>query len=383
MKTAIFGSSGKQGAAIVHSEKDHGSRYVCLDVLKALAILLVVFQHNFYVPYSITEQPGVWNYVHDFIRAIMSCHVTVFFFVNGALLLTRPMNLKRHIIRTMKLILMIYLWAVLTLVLLSLLRGVGFPSLVKVIQQVWNWDNLALNHFWFLRTMALIYIIFPVIKVIWDRFRPVYWLLLGFMVLVIFGDTFLSMGLNALKVLRGGAPYSGWYGFLGFLSPLRSIHGVALTYFMLGGLLWEKRELLSRKNLRKWASVVFPVSCGLLFFYACIISKYAGSNWDIIFRGYSTVFTLMGVLCLYTMALGLEQRNHGPFVKLLQLVGQNTLGIFYLHVVFGGVLAPYYKMLPGFDLLPVNLIYTIFIVLLSLAVTVLLKKVPVVRKIME
>lgn len=363
--------------------EQQGRRSVALDVLKGLAILLVVFQHNYYVPFQIAEQPGLWSHVHYFLRAFMSLHVTTFFLVNGALLFARPMKLKRHLLKTVTLLLTMYLWAFLTLVLLSVTRGKGFPNMAATLAHVWNWDSSALTHFWFLRTLVLIYVAFPVVKVLWDRFRPGFLLLFGAMVLIVFGNTLLSMAVNVYKVLRGSVPYAGWFNYLSILNPLRSIHGVALTYFMLGGILWENRQRLDRRPLRICAAVALPLCCLLLFFYGSVISHLTGTTWDIIFQGYSTVFALIGVISLFILALGLEHRASNIVIRGLTLVGTNTLGIYYLHVVFGGDFAPLYQQLPAFNTLPVNVVYALVIALLSLVTTLLLKKVPIVRKIME
>lgn len=358
-------------------------RFEALDLLKALAIFLIVFYHNIAGSCEMTGQPGFENYGNYYVRALLDVGVPLFFLVNGALLLNRPLDVRAHCFRTLRLIGITFLWAALTLAYIILFRNVEIGSVREFIACLWNWDHAALTHFWFLRTLAVIYLLFPLLKAAFDSCRQGFLFFLGVTALFVFGNSLLSMGLNVGKALLGAPVPSGWYEFFNRYDFLRGKNGFALVYFLVGGLAWESREKLDRKPLRRGAAALFPVLCLLLTCYGAAVSRLTGETWDLVWQGYSTVFTLGAVLSLFVLSLGAEGRGPAWLRGLLRLVGENTLGIFFLHVLLGGTLSSWYRSLPGCQLLPVNLLYAALLTLCCLGLSLLLKKIPGVRRILN
>lgn len=86
-----------------------------LDAMKTIGIVFVV---TFHVLSAAPLMPlgslsALLTYV---LMAVFGCQVGLFFFVNGALLLSRPFSLERHVRKTLNLVLLTIVWALLFLV---------------------------------------------------------------------------------------------------------------------------------------------------------------------------------------------------------------------------------------------------------------------------
>ena len=83
--------------------------------------MLVVSYHATTVDYGIIDGRGyeIFNYI---IRAFLSAGVPLFFFANGFLLMNRPFELKKHVIKLMRIIILTVVWAAINVVSLMLIR---------------------------------------------------------------------------------------------------------------------------------------------------------------------------------------------------------------------------------------------------------------------
>ena len=357
-------------------------RYDALDLMKAVGIFLVVFHHNNYSVPDLTVG-GFANLGSYWLRSVISLDVVLFFFASGAVLLNKPLNLKRHGRKTLKLAGLTLLWAALTMIVSPLLRGDSFGTIPSVLSHVWNWDTNSLNHFWFLQQMVVLYLLFPLLKSAYDHNRPAFLFFLGVACLFSFGNSFLSMGRNVIRVvLLRRQPEIADYPFFNRFNFLTPIKGFSVAYLMLGGLLWEKREQLNKPRLRRLAAGVLLLSTLLHTSYGLVVSHCTGTTYDLMWPGHDSPFVLIGVLCVFVLCLGLPENGNGPVRRLAVLIGRNTMGLYFLHVIFGGNLARYYRQIPGCALLPVNLLYVLLLTLLSLGVTLLLRKIPWIRNLL-
>ena len=96
---------------------DRERRWAYLDALKALAIFCVCLYH---FPIGITGEltrlltAGLLT--QRFFRGLCSVCVPLFMMVNGALLLSRPFDARRHFVRCAQLFVSLYVWYLLTMV---------------------------------------------------------------------------------------------------------------------------------------------------------------------------------------------------------------------------------------------------------------------------
>ena len=66
-------------------------RIIYLDILKILAIILVIFNHSHW---SIANEGTFWNFMQHFLYGVCKCAVPIFIMATGAVILKRETNYK-------------------------------------------------------------------------------------------------------------------------------------------------------------------------------------------------------------------------------------------------------------------------------------------------
>ena len=94
-----------------------------IDLLENIAILFVILYHNTFYFFDITKDAAVSNYLLYFGRTILSTCVPLFFFTNGYLLFNRSFDLRKHIFKMVRIILLVFIWAVLLMPVYLLIDG--------------------------------------------------------------------------------------------------------------------------------------------------------------------------------------------------------------------------------------------------------------------
>ena len=119
----------------------------------------------------------------------------------------------------------------------------------------------------------------------------------------------------------------------------------------------------------------FLVSGGLLLFLAYGYSILSKKTWDIVWYGYTTVFTLFNVVCLFVLSLNV--RRTGPLVR---AISGNTLGIYLMHIIAQEIVGRWFAGVPAFQTFWASCLYAAVVLVLCLAVCLPLKKIPVLKK---
>ena len=86
------------------------SRWVHIDLIESRAMIFVLIYHANTYTCDILEQASALNYIRYFLKTILSTAVPMFLFANGYLLFNRELKLKKHITKSIKLILLTILW---------------------------------------------------------------------------------------------------------------------------------------------------------------------------------------------------------------------------------------------------------------------------------
>ena len=100
----------------------------------------------------------------------------------------------------------------------------------------------------------------------------------------------------------------------------------------------------------------------------------SNSIWDTVWNGYDTVFTLINVVCIYILCL-----NYTREKKVVRLVSSNTLGIYLIHELLTNLTKAQVRSIDVICNVPCSLLYTLLILFASLAITLMLKKTPILR----
>lgn len=352
-------------------------RYEFIDFLKAIAIFFVIIYHFNNLSVNLTETQNTTSYYNYFLRSIFSTGVPIFFFVNGALLLNKDFNLKKHIYKLITIIFLTILWGIITLLILMPIKN-EYMSLFEFAKNLALWKTHWINHLWFLKSLVVIYIFFPLIKKTYDNDRNNLYFFLIITFLMTFGNVFLSNCVNVLEFIIGKNYISGNINFFGEFNAFKGIYGYSIVYFILGGLFFKQKEKFYETKWVTLASAAIVISMVILTLYGILMSKSNGEVYDIVWYGYDSIPTLCMVIALFILAL--KYKGDHKILYVINIAGRNSLGIYLTHMMWGNLFIEYFKKLPySHDILS-NLLFTLFILLISLVSVLLLKRIPVIKK---
>jgi len=356
------------------------NRDLSLDFLKGLAILLVVFFHNVQLnPASIAD---------NLFMLAGGAAVPCFFLVSGALFFGRPFSMKKHIRRMVRFYLVMVAWR---LIYLALYHAWGTP-LTGSLRPLFSYsflfqsiDGVETSHFWFMDAMLTVMLAAPLFKVCMDEHRKLVYYLMA--VLFLFNQ--LVTNGNLLFALIARLTGKGAWEVSAFaeISPFSFRYSNYMLYYLLGGLLMEHREKVSKK-----ASILMIAAglCGL------VLIKYLQSGtirWQglPITSAYYWVSTMALACGIFLIVTGGTSRllwpayrtapgRFCPLVWFAKVVGGSTLGIFYLHIPLIFVLRPrIFEPLAQYNGWMLNLAESLLIVGIACVIIWIGRKIPVIK----
>lgn len=275
-------------------------RYVSLDLLKILAISFVIFYH--FGVYFVES----WKCRYFFNTLLSTCS-PLFFLVNGALLFNKDYDHKRHIKKCIKLFLFIIVFS--SIVLLIEFPLIKYKSFGKFLSDVFLFEIPYNNHFWFLQQLLILYLLFPFLKLVFDRYKKYFFVMLLF--------AFVLMSVGWLSWSNGGGfVKAALYRY----NILIEKYPFSIVYFSFGGLLeylFRKPQTIKFLQKKKWC-----VFCSL-FLAICIplfmlLSYFFGQYYDIgdiVFGGYSSPVTLILTIILFLLFRINEPKGQSAFIS--------------------------------------------------------------------
>jgi surface polysaccharide O-acyltransferase-like enzyme len=297
----------------------------------------------------------------------------LFFFTNGALLLKKGLSIKKLIANMISIVLLFIFWGSVTLLILMPINH-EFLSLREFLNALFYLKIHWNNHLWFLGALCTIYIFFPLIKLAFDRQRKSLYFFLAVVFVMTFGNVFLTQCLNIVRALFHMDGANTTKNFFGLFNPFVGFYAYSIVYFILGGLLFERRNAFLE---RRWIkpSVILIIFCmTVLTLYGVMISRKFGEVYDLVWNGMVTIPVLLMVASLFILSL--QYNGQRKYSNIIRLVGQNSLGIYFVHVPWGTLLIKYFKMFPYSTNIFTNVILAFVILVVSLFSVLLLKKNP-------
>lgn len=345
-----------------------------LDLLKAIAIFLVVFMHDNNLNIDFYTQPGIQTYVNYGFYSLVCFCVPILFFVNGALVLNKPFDAKRWFRKILKIIALCVGWGAFTLAAVMLLRGDSF-SAVAFLKDLWYWKLDYINHLWFLQTLAVVYFFLLVLIPAWQKRSEGYrWFFISVLVFTI-GNAVLLASVNALQAATGINEIQGEFNFFNTFNPFTGKFGYSLAYVLIGGWMFANGERFRTKRWKGVAAAVLVADLALLIGYGILLSAGQGTRYVIGTLEYGSIFAFTGTLCLFVL---LQDYRAGKWSgKLVTLIGRNTLSIYLIHRLIS---IPLWQHISGVsNQLWFNAGITLLTVLFCAAVGEALRRVPYIK----
>jgi surface polysaccharide O-acyltransferase-like enzyme len=313
--------------------------------------------------------------------------VPLFFFVNGALLLNRrELCIKKHTFNCLKIFGLIVIWSFITIAVLTYLwtdfQGIkGFLRNLFIHENIFAFVELKRcwnNHLWFLIALFIIYVFYPIIYVAFKSNKRFFYFFFFATMIFTFLNTFIGDIVSAVKYFNGNFQDYHYFNYGYGYNPFQKICGYGLGYFMLGGLLFENKEKLFSNKLKLFSLPIILLSTICMFFWGYIMSKGIGRIWDVCFNGYNTVFTLINVVCVFVIFLNYQVKS---FIgKFISLIGQHSLGIYFIHISVGTLCMNYWYRWEVKSLF-LNILLGMVILIASFLISLLISKIPYIRKI--
>ena len=359
-------------------KKDLKQRSTYLDFMKILAIYFVCFYHYNNLNIDFLTTPSFSTYLNYFVKGIASTGVPLFFMVNGALMLNRNYNLNKHIKKIINIVVLTIIWGFITLLILSIINKNIYPPL-RFLAGLWTWVPHITNHLWFLTTLVCIYILFPLIKTVYDlEDKKILNYILITIFIFTFGNVILNIIVNTTEyIFKINHLTHSRFNFFNHFNLFQGFYAYSLVYFIIGGLIFKKLKGKISINKNKYI-VFFIVGLGLLFLNGVMMSKSNEAIYDTVWNGYDTIMTLLICISIFLLTYSIENKLN-KISNIIQLIGENTLGIYFLHRFVGSILIPYYIKLNFNTSLLLNLLFGFATMFISLIITLILKKIPVVK----
>jgi len=348
-------------------------RYTNIDLIEFLGMIFVLVYHCTTYSYSFIENNSYLYYLRYYFRTILATCVPLFFFANGYLLLNREFDLKKHIVKSIRIIMVTVIWAIVGVFCIMLIEQERL-TLVQFIKYVVTLHQGWINHLWFMEVLIFIYIFFPILKKMFDSHKKAFVFITIIMTVLSFG----SSGINHFRtILSGGI---GNVGMVYSFNPFYKVRLYAFSYFCIGGLMFSIQDQIANFSVKKrklYAIIAITICCLVLCFTGVIYSRKMGAIWDVVWYGYDTIPTLINVLLIFVLAVSYKSNY-----KIIEYISCNTSGIYFVHPIFIHLLSPMVRRCSFLCTYIGSIFFAIVVLLLSLGTIYVIKKIPMIKNVM-
>lgn len=399
------------------------NRISYLDNIKGLAILLVVFGH--YALISRGSIPG------NVLMAAVWGAVPCFFMVTGGLMhRAETFSWKKNFLRISRIYLCLAVWKAIYLWWFSVFSAAVFSraELFRYLFLFGSIANVETGSFWFLEAYLCCLIFFPVSHFLWKRGgEKVMLFLLG----LFFAAGFLLPELDYFILLMAERLGCGTISISGIAAvfPLGSYANM-LFFFIAGAYAFRYRERVKNELEKRHLEILLPmllIIAGLAGLLWISYNSTGSLAWQGVSvpNGYNRFSIILLAAGIYLFFLDISKddvpassastdsdlarsssaegtgggrakgdspgsddesartRNFNKenvLCRMLGFVGRYTMGIYYIHTLVLALIPYFWRSgLLEYSSVPVNLIKTAVVTAICIAVTWIMRKIPLIR----
>ena len=379
-------------------------RYANLDLLKGIAMFLVITLH---LPLWRTDyyETGNVSRMIQYAFRLLSEGVPIFLMINGMLIIPRKhLDLKEHYKKTLRIFLVMLAWEVIYTFSYILVTGSEKLTYKVVVNAVLTTavGSRYTGLFWFLQGLVALYVIYPVIRLVYQTSYKYYCCLFAFLA----GSRilyFLSSELGAISqryMVNDNwiVNIPGWINQFQMI-PIEAAKADYLLFFMMGGVVMHEIKRI-QVHRHAWAAAGF-LAWILAICYGFFRTNFDRQVYNPAFN-YASVFMLVMLVGWLASTFWYQDRGN-VLNRFVTSVGKNTLGIYAVHLILiklyeyfrclnsGSVdmgkvkdlwelSDQYLKLAPAFS---ERLITILAVFFLSWLITLILKKIPVLKYLVE
>ena len=325
-------------------------REYSFDVMRTIAMILVIIIHvtNVYCRSygSISDSSFAISLFFDTLARIS---VPLFFMISGALLLDRKFDKKKYIKRLLRFILVIIVWDIIYLLWEYYYLNIKYDKLYLLF------FNPYRKHLWFLYSILELYFLQPIIKIILDKSNKkikttLLFIWIIFSTLSLFNSTIAS--------------FFTIFNYIG--------------YFVVGKYLYD---YIKKVNLSKY-NKVFIVMIAVSIILSTCLNYYASLRFNTFYNNffaYRTPFIIVSSLATFILLYNCYH-NKKPN-KFFLALSDLSFGVYLVHGIFLDISKNIvdYKAVNPLIGIPA---FTVFILICSLIVCYLIKKIKFINNIM-
>ena len=371
--------SNIQQKNMIRNEMNNKKRYDNIDLLKFIAIFMVITLH---VPLYFTDFIKTQN-IENFIQfsfRLISEGVLIFIFVNGFLIINKPFDLKKHIKKVIKVFFIMIFWGIINVIVFSLIRNETL-SINKIIKETLNlkFTHLYSGHLWFLQNLISLYIFFPIIKIVHDSNKKVYNYLAITMIFFSVGINFLNSICQLICKLSNIENLSAMIlNNFNKINPY--INNMFLCYFIIGGIVFEKKNLFENKKNVFYAVMLGLISWIIAIAFGYTMSKLNNKTYTENFN-YNQIYLIITIIGLYALSTLYINKNNNLLNRFITSVGKNTMGIYLIHCIILEILKKYINIWNASFFQ--RFVISFDVLIISWLISIMIMKIPKVNKILK
>lgn len=349
------------------------------NLIKALSIFLVIYVHY---PW-ISQSRG-----SNLTMLMTIIAVPLFFMVNGALLISKEFNIKKHINKLTKLIFATIAWKILITIVWSLIGQVNIQdyTITEILLSLftnYRLGNVPTEHLWFMYSLFKIYIIFPFIKIFLDNGDNKKYLksILIFLFIFSFGIEFINTFIKIINT-KFELTFLNNVNFEMFNNAYNPTTDTNLLfYFLFGYYLYYKHPEKKKYSFKNYILITLYYVIGLS---SVLIVRYfqCGSlldgNYERVVNDYCKIGTFFMSYSVFILCSKVTIKN-----KIIDYLGSKTFNIYFIHMLLVSLLLTYIYPIIKVSGAKINIIRTLIALLISIILTELLKRIPIINKILN
>lgn len=352
-------------------------RYANIDLLKTIAIFMVICLHSQLLSTNFIGNPKISSYIQYGIRIIFE-GVAIFILVNGFLLINKKeFCLKKHLLKTLKIFILLVIWSL----ILTISTKIIYKEQLKISEIIKNIFITDINNkytgiLWFLQNLIMLYLIYPILKIVHDNDKKVYDYLF---ILLLISTNFVNILELISQLINAKYKITQIDIIIAYIKKFQVLYNRNfLVFFMLGGYLFEKREKFEDSKVRRKWILIGAISWGMAYLFAIIISRLQGKTYAENFN-YGSTFMPFILIGMFAITYKYENQNKW-YNKLIESISKNSLGIYLIHIIIVRILNLIFVGKLSFVL---RIIKVILVFVISYGLTLIIKKVPKLNKLIE
>ena len=350
------------------------SRLFYIDLLKALAAFAVVTLHTGVWNTNFMASGSIGTYVQYFFRLVTE-PVPVFMLVNGYLIMGKKFDLKKHLIKTLKIFAIFVVWAVILNVYGYFIfeKNMNLTGCLNTILRTQIGQRYS-GVLWFLQDLILVYLAFPLFKLAYDCNFKIYRYILAVLLISNFGINIVCMILDCLKCQVNINMLTSAKSFIEHYR-LNMANTMYLIYFLMGGYLTKHPEIVKSYK----CIIAGIVGWIFAFVYGVAYSKASGNFLGPDYN-YSQLPLMLFVLALFGILMRLRVNNRAVKAVVTN-ISTNSMGIYLIHIIAMCEVTRDINI-TDFNFIS-RLLIALAVFLISWAASALLRAIPYVNKIVK